>query len=62
MIKLTTALKSFPYLIASGAIILFTIGYVAHMIIGKENPIEEFAEEMLHQDYNITVEFSGEKN
>jgi len=61
MIKLSTAIKTFPYLIASGAILLFAAGYISHIIIGQENPLEELAEELLLEDYNIDVEFSGEK-
>lgn len=61
MIKPITIFKTFPYLLAAGAIVLFSIGYISHALFGHENPVEELAEEILQDKYNIHVEFSGEK-
>ncbi len=64
MIKTTNILKwlpiSLPLLLSGGAVVLFVLGYTAHGMYGKENPIEEIAEELLKKEYNITVEFSNE--
>jgi len=58
MFKIPRVVALFPLLISAGAIVLFIIGYVAHSMVGAENPIEEIAEDLLQKDYNITVEFS----
>jgi low affinity Fe/Cu permease len=42
-------------------ITLLGIGFVSNKFFGDNNAVEEIAEEMLKKDYNITVEFSGEK-
>jgi hypothetical protein len=43
------------------SILLFAVGYIAHTLWGDNNPVEQMAEEMLKEEYNIDVEFSGVK-
>lgn len=43
------------------SVILFTIGYVAHIMLGDNNAIEEMSEGLLKDKYGIDVEFSGRK-
>jgi hypothetical protein len=57
--NLSTIMNSLPLLLALGALLLFAVGYGAHKIWGDNNVVEEIAEELLKQDYNISVEFSG---
>jgi hypothetical protein len=45
----------------AGAMLLFTLGYVSHKVLGNNNPVEEVAEELLKNEYGIDVEFSGDK-
>lgn len=59
MIKLSTVLKTSPYLITAGAIVLFALGYVSHHLLGDDNAVEEISEELLKNNYNINVEFSS---
>jgi len=61
MNKIVGIVSAFPFLIALGAVALFIVGYVSHSLVGRENPIEEIAEELLRKEYNIDVEFSGGK-
>jgi hypothetical protein len=51
-------LQYLPYVLALGAVILFVMGYVSHMMLGANNAIEEISEELLKKEYNIDVEFS----
>ena len=46
-------LSALPIIIASGAVILFIIGYIAHSFFGDNNDIEETAEYLLKKEYNI---------
>ena len=55
-------LSALPIIIASGAVILFIIGYIAHSFFGDNNDIEETAEYLLKKEYNVDVEFSGKKS
>jgi hypothetical protein len=48
-------------LIAAGAVALFIAAYVSHRLLGDNNVIEETAEELLKKEYNIDVEFSGDR-
>lgn len=40
---------------------LLGIGFVSNKYFGDNNVVEELTEEVLHDDFNIDVEFSGEK-
>lgn len=40
-------------------VILFAICYGSHYLLGKNNPIEEVAEDLLKKEYDIDVEFNG---
>jgi len=42
-------------------ITLLGIGFVSHKFFGDNNVVEELTEDILLKDYNIDVEFSGEK-
>jgi hypothetical protein len=53
--------SNLTYLIAAGAIVLFTIGYVAHALLGDDNTVEEISEELLEKEYHIEVEFTRKK-
>lgn len=55
---LSTVMSSVPLVLASGALLLFVVGYCAHKLCGDNNPVEELAEDLLKKDYDITVEFS----
>ena len=55
-------INKLPFLFIVIVILIFTIGYVSHSILGKNNPIEEIAEDILKKEYNIDVEFSGDEN
>ena len=59
--KLSIIMSSLPLLLALGAILLFAVGYAAHNFFGDNSPLEEISEELLKKEYNINVEFSGEK-
>jgi hypothetical protein len=61
MNKIINIVSALPFLIALGAVALFILGYVSHSMVGRENPIEEIAEELLKKEYNIDIEFSGGK-
>lgn len=58
--KLNTwlSIQYIPYLLAFGAVILFALGYVSHMLLGANNAVEQISEELLKKEYNIDVEFS----
>ena len=58
LIKLNTFWTYIPFLMACGAIVLFTIAYVSHSFLGDNNVIEETAEDLLKKEYKIEVEFS----
>jgi len=59
--KLSNVVWIVPYLIASGAVLLFIVAYISHIFVGGENIIEETAEDLLRKQYKIDVEFSGVK-
>ena len=59
--KISLSLSALPFIIASGAVILFILGYVAHSLLGDNNDVEETAEYLLKKEYNVDVEFSGKK-
>lgn len=59
MNKIVNIVSALPFIIAFGAVALFIMGYVSHSMIGRENPIEEIAEELLKKEYHIDVEFSS---
>lgn len=50
-----------PYILALGAVALFSMGYIAHMMLGANNAIEEISEQLLKKEYNINVEFSNQE-
>jgi flagellar biosynthesis protein FliQ len=54
------SLQYIPYLLAFGAVILFALGYVSHMMLGANNAVEQISEELLNKEYKIRVEFSDE--
>jgi hypothetical protein len=54
-------ISNITYLIAAGAIVLFTIGYVAHAVLGDDNSVEEISEEILKKEYHIDVEFTEKR-
>lgn len=59
--NLSMIMSSWPLLLASGAILLFALGYYAHKLHGENSPLEQLSEDLLKRGYNITVEFSGNK-
>jgi hypothetical protein len=50
-----------PYILALGAVLLFSLGYISHMMLGANNAIEEISEQLLQKEYNIQVEFSAQQ-
>jgi low affinity Fe/Cu permease len=42
-------------------ITLLGVGFVSNKFFGDNNVVEELTEDILLKDYDITVEFSGEK-
>jgi len=42
-------------------ITLLGLGFVSHKFFGDNNVIEEIAEDILIENYDIDVEFSGDK-
>jgi ribulose bisphosphate carboxylase small subunit len=59
--SLSMIMTSLPVVLAFGAILLFSVGYLANKTWGANNPVEEMVEDLLDSGYKITVEFSGEK-
>jgi len=54
-------ISNISYIIAFGAVILFSLGYISHLLLGDNNTIEDMSEELLKREYNINVEFSDTK-
>lgn len=50
-----------PYILALGAVVLFSMGYISHMMLGANNAVEEISEQLLEKEYKIKVEFSNQE-
>lgn len=59
--KVAAIVSTLPFLLGLGAGVLFIMGYTAHAMFGKDSVLEEVAEELLSNKYNIDVEFSVKK-
>lgn len=57
----STIMSRLSFILVFFSILLFAVGYIAHTLWGDNNPVEQMAEEMLKEEYNIDVEFSGVK-